>query len=94
MTQSSLLRIVHRQALSQPQTPTPSPALSSSSPKSPFAQAPSPETSLGSKLQRLAFLSPRHVQDIERLVDHILKSVEHDGRGLYLVLLFASALTN
>lgn len=90
MSQPSSLRIVRRQVPSPLQIQAPSSPSLSSSRNSRSARTPSLETSLGNKLQRLAFLSPRHVQDLERLVDHILKSVEHDGRGLYLLLLLAS----
>jgi hypothetical protein len=58
-----------------------------SSPTSPGEPWNSPTTSLGNKLQRLAFLSPRHVDSIEILVDHILVSLAKNGRGLLVVCL-------
>lgn len=43
---------------------------------------PSHPGSLGNKLQVLAGLSPAHLVSIELLVDHIIASVQAEGRGL------------
>lgn len=80
---SSSLRIVARSQNSLLPTSTTPEKLSLSSTRSPSEPPNSPCTSLGNKLQRLAFLSPNHIVSLELLVDHILRSVEANRRGLY-----------
>lgn len=43
---------------------------------------------LGNKLQRLAFLNPKNIRQIELLVDHLLKTAERSGRGFCALALF------
>lgn len=90
MPQSAPLPFVaRRNSPSDLQPATESMMWPSSSQKSPRVLSLSPPVSdpepLGNKLQRLAVLSPEHIASVELLVDHILKSIEGNGRGLFLL---------
>lgn len=93
MKSSASLRLVSR---TDPQSCQPQPALktlSNALPRLLDNCSTSPTTceqeTLGNKLQRLAILSPHQIGSVELLVDHLLKSAERNGRGLFVLALVA-----